>query len=380
MSYTYDDSGIRTSKTVNGTKTQYYLNGSTILTQITGDNRFDFFYDENGLLLGFSYNGAKYYYIRNLQSDIIGILDNSGNQVVSYTYDSWGKLLSIEGSAKDTIGVQNPFRYRGYYYDTETGFYYLNSRYYDPAVGRWLSPEPNVYTNGFDNGAGLTGYNVYSYCANNPISFSDSKGEFIFTAIIVGAIAGALIGGVVGGIAAYKSAKSSGSKGSDLFWKTAKGIGKGMVIGGVAGGLGGAAGGVVATYGAGSIAGTAAISSTATVAARTTEVVTLQTRKSVSEQRTTWQIVDDNINSVFSNGGSIIAPMATKAATTSVSYLYKDMSQYKVTGLSFNNYMRLPGGHKIPYIFSGYAWFQTINSIGSDNPIARAEERGYTLY
>ena len=72
--------------------------------------------------------------------------------------------------------------------------------------------------------------------------------------------------------------------------------------------------------------------------------------------------------------------MATKAATTSVSYLYKDMSQYKVTGLSFNNYMRLPGGHKIPYIFSGYAWFQTINSIGSDNPIARAEERGYTLY
>ena len=76
-SYTYDDSGIRTSKTVNGTKTQYYLNGSTILTQITGDNRFDFFYDENGLLLGFSYNGAKYYYIRNLQNDIIGNLDST---------------------------------------------------------------------------------------------------------------------------------------------------------------------------------------------------------------------------------------------------------------------------------------------------------------
>ena len=73
----YDDSGIRTSKTVNGTKTQYYLNGSTILTQITGDNRFDFFYDENGLLLGFSYNGAKYYYIRNLQNDIIGNLDST---------------------------------------------------------------------------------------------------------------------------------------------------------------------------------------------------------------------------------------------------------------------------------------------------------------
>ena len=95
VSYTYDDSGIRTSKTVNGTKTQYYLNGSTILTQITGDDRLDFFYDENGLLIGFSYNGEKYYYFRNLQNDIVSIYDGNGNQVVSYTYDSWGKLLSI---------------------------------------------------------------------------------------------------------------------------------------------------------------------------------------------------------------------------------------------------------------------------------------------
>ena len=172
VSYTYDDSGIRTSKTVNGTKTQYYLNGSTILTQITGDNRFDFFYDENGLLLGFSYNGAKYYYIRNLQSDIIGILDNSGNQVVSYTYDSWGKLLSIDGSAKDTIGVQNPFRYRGYYYDTETGFYYLNSRYYDPMVGRFLNAD------GLIDSRGHVTQNLFQYCGNNFVNYIDSSGNF----------------------------------------------------------------------------------------------------------------------------------------------------------------------------------------------------------
>ena len=174
VSYTYDDSGIRTSKTVNGTKTQYYLNGSTILTQITGNDRFDFFYDENGLLLGFSYNGAKYYYIRNLQSDIIGILDNSGNQVVSYTYDSWGKLISIEGSAKDTIGVQNPFRYRGYYYDTETGFYYLNSRYYDPMVGRFLNAD--IITS---VGATVIEKNVFAYVANNPVNYSDPSGNWI---------------------------------------------------------------------------------------------------------------------------------------------------------------------------------------------------------
>ena len=165
------------------TATQYYLNGSTILTQITGDDRFDFFYDENGLLLGFSYNGAKYYYIRNQQSDIIGILDNSGNQVVSYMYDSWGKLLTIEGSAKDTIGVQNPFRYRGYYYDTETELYYLNSRYYDPGVGRFLNADKILGELGEINQS-----NVFAYCRNNPIHLCDANGEFAT------AIAGALIG------------------------------------------------------------------------------------------------------------------------------------------------------------------------------------------
>ena len=161
--------------------------------------------------------------------------------------------------------------------------------------------------------------------------------------------------------------------------ETLKGIGKGAVIGGVGGGLLTAGGIVVATYGAGSIAGTAAISTTATVAARTTEVVVLQTRKSVSEQRTTWQIVDDNINSVFSNGGSIVTPIATKTATTSVSYIVKDFTQYKVIGLSFNNYMQLPNGSPFPYAFSAFAWYQTMSSIHYD-PVIRAEERGYILY
>ncbi len=125
------------------------------------------------MLLGFSYNGAKYYYVRNLQSDIIGILDNSGNQVVSYTYDSWGKLLSIDGSAKDTIGVQNPFRYRGYYYDTETELYYLNSRYYDPGVGRYINADGFVSTN-----QGISEHNMFAYCGNNPIMRADPSGCF----------------------------------------------------------------------------------------------------------------------------------------------------------------------------------------------------------
>ena len=195
VSYTYDDSGIRTSKTVNGTKTQYYLNGSTILTQITGDDRLDFFYDENGLLIGFSYNGEKYYYFRNLQNDIVSIYDGNGNQVVSYTYDSWGKLLSIEGSAKDTIGVLNPFRYRGYYYDTESGFYYLNSRYYDPAVGRYINADGFVSTN-----QGIGEHNMFAYCANNPIMRADPSGCLWEVAVAIGATVAILIGSVAAGI------------------------------------------------------------------------------------------------------------------------------------------------------------------------------------
>ena len=171
MSFKYDDSGIRTQKTVNGTTTQFYLNGSDILTQITGSERFDFFYDDAGDLLGFKYGGNNYYYIRNLQNDIIGILDSAGTQVVSYVYDSWGKLASISGSAKDTIGVKNPFRYRGYYYDTESGLYYLNSRYYDAEIGRFVNSDATT---------GIVGehqtHNVYAYCFNNPVNLADSTG------------------------------------------------------------------------------------------------------------------------------------------------------------------------------------------------------------
>lgn len=93
-------------------------------------------------------NDVEYYYIKNAQGDIIGLFDNDGNQVASYTYDSWSKLISIkDGSGvditKDTasIGYKNPYRYRGYRYDTETGLYYLNSRYYNPEWGRFMNAD-----------------------------------------------------------------------------------------------------------------------------------------------------------------------------------------------------------------------------------------------
>lgn len=172
ISHEYNDSGIRTKKTVNGQATKYYLNGSQILCQETGNERIDFLYDEAGDLLGFKYGGARYYYIRNLQSDITGILNSAGQTIVSYTYDSWGNPLFVTGSAANTIGQKNPFRYRGYYYDQESGLYYLNSRYYDPEVGRFINADGYVAT-----GQSLLSYNMFAYCHNNPVNSVDYTGN-----------------------------------------------------------------------------------------------------------------------------------------------------------------------------------------------------------
>ena len=117
------DCGIRTRKTVNGVTTDYYLNGSNIVTEIRGSDCLDYYYDEQGNLFGFKVNNAsEYFYIRYGQNDIIGILDSTGAQVVSYSYDTWGKPVSVTGSLASTIGSMNPFRYRGYYHDSETSF------------------------------------------------------------------------------------------------------------------------------------------------------------------------------------------------------------------------------------------------------------------
>ena len=170
LSYTYNASGIRTEKTVNGVTTEYYLDGSSIVAEKTGTDVIWYLYDGMGLA-GFELNGTSYYYVYNGQGDVIGILDSSGNRVVTYTYDAWGSPLSVTGSRASTVGQKNPIRYRGYYYDTETGLYYLQSRYYDPVVGRFLNGDAIMGVN-----PGMTTYNLFVYCGNNPINRKDSTG------------------------------------------------------------------------------------------------------------------------------------------------------------------------------------------------------------
>jgi len=111
-----------------------------------------------------------YYFEKNLQGDIVTIYDIYGSVVVKYTYDAWGNVSSNVINA-NSPAIYNGFKYRGYYYDSETGLYYLNSRYYDPAVGRFINADSYIST-----GQGLAGYNMYAYCRNEPVFRKDSLG------------------------------------------------------------------------------------------------------------------------------------------------------------------------------------------------------------
>ena len=174
ISYTYDPDGIRTSKTVNGTTTKYHVMNGTLLGQTKGSDTIVFLYDEKASKYGFDYNGIKYYYIFNIQGDVIGILNQAGQKIVSYTYDPWGKVLSVDGSEASAIGQINPIRYRGYYYDTETGFYYLQSRYYDPTTRRFLNADGMIGAN-----QDILSYNLFAYCSNDPVNYCDPTGCYL---------------------------------------------------------------------------------------------------------------------------------------------------------------------------------------------------------
>ena len=171
VTYTYDESGTRTGKTVNGVSTQYYINGSQILAQKSGEDILYFLYDETGAAVGFKYNNNLYIYRKNLQGDILAVLNGQTGAVeASYTYDAWGKVISSTGA----LANLNPFRYRGYYYDSETGFYYVSSRYYDPEIGRWINADNVIAGVGGD----LKGYHLFAYCFNNPVNMDDQAGNW----------------------------------------------------------------------------------------------------------------------------------------------------------------------------------------------------------
>ena len=225
-SYTYNASGIRISKTmtiplkqvegsaVDGTMTlDYFLDGNKIISQQDVANKIFFIYGVDGIA-GFSiqYNNTEetYYYKKNLQGDIIGLYNSAMVLIAKYEYDAWGnhivKYLDNSGNFVATesdfcyndisninrfIANKNPFRYRSYYYDFETGLYYLNSRYYDPEIGRFINIDDiSVLSETQDI---LNGINLFAYCQNNPVMFDDETGYFFWFLFIIAIIGSAVI-------------------------------------------------------------------------------------------------------------------------------------------------------------------------------------------
>ncbi len=165
-SFKYNENGLRVQKTVNGVVTDYTLHGKNIVHMKQGSNNLHFFYDAQSRPAVVVYNGTAYAYVKNLQGDIIAILNSEGTVVVSYTYDAWGAPIGTTGTMKDTLGKLNPFRYRGYVYDEETELYYLRSRYYSIAWCRFVIPD-----------CGLFNKNLYGYCNNQVIGYADIDGH-----------------------------------------------------------------------------------------------------------------------------------------------------------------------------------------------------------
>ena len=193
ISYKYDSNGVRTSKTVNGAEYTYeYLNGK-LMHETRGEKVFDYCYDANGQLYAVSYkansstDAVTYYYAHNWRGDITSIYDGDGNMVAKYEYDAWGNVLTVTNSNNSEItdpnhiANLNPFRYRSYYYDSESGFYYLMSRYYDPVTHRFLNADGY-----FQSGNGILDTNMNAYCRNNPINCADYSGNSVFSFSLFG--------------------------------------------------------------------------------------------------------------------------------------------------------------------------------------------------
>ena len=170
ISYAYNGDGQRVSKTVNGTTTEYFYNGELLAGQKTGDSILVFMYDNNGDIFGFIDGGTEYYYVKNAQNDVTAIASADGTIIANYYYDSWGQITEVTGNTE--IAEINPIRYRSYYYDSETEWYYLNTRYYSPELCRFINSDEYVYT-----GQDISGYNMFAYCSNDPINKIDLNGD-----------------------------------------------------------------------------------------------------------------------------------------------------------------------------------------------------------
>lgn len=168
FTYTYNQNGIRDSKTINSTTTTYYLDGALVLYETDGTNQIYYTYDVDGSLISMRYNGTEYFYMFDVFGNVSYLIDSSGYIVVEYRYDSYGNITFQTSSA---LADANPYRYRGYRYDQESGLYYLQSRYYNPETGRFINADGMLKASNT-----VLGHNMFTYTENNPVMNTDPTG------------------------------------------------------------------------------------------------------------------------------------------------------------------------------------------------------------
>ena len=294
-----------------------------------------FFYDSTGKRVGFANGDTLYYYLYNLQGDVIAIARAATGQIVAkYSYDAWGKC-TVTNATGYTVGDKNPFRYRDYYYDTEMGFYYVSSRYYDPEIGRFINADGLVST-----GQGILGNNMFAYCLNNPVNRVDPTGEaWWHWALGAAVVAACAIATVVtcGGFAAAATAV-------------------GLVSNGIA------ASSAAATIAAGAFIGSSVVYGTSAVTA-------LASSNSLDEfcSQGNWGTVAVTAGGAVAGGAG--AYLGTKGSNTTTS-----TTKPKVTSTIKNDVIDLPRTgsalktdlyHAFPNIVDNYAGYATKSPISN---------------
>ena len=280
VSYAYNESGVRISRTIDGSfSDKYILEGDSIIAlqrkQGSQTKVLSFVYDETHMLVGLSYKGNEYFFDRTVNGEIRSIIDKNGTIMVSYSYDDWGKpTITSNGTAiGNELKELNPFMYKGYFFDQDTEMYYLKTRYYSPELGRFISADSEVGSVG-----NTMGMNMFAYCLCNPINYADENGNWpswatklciglaviavlavaaaitvatggagacLVTSMLVGAIKGAAIGAITGAvIGAATGAISEGLRTGT--WEGAlRGMWMGAVEGAADGFMWGAIGGAI---------------------------------------------------------------------------------------------------------------------------------------
>ena len=174
ITYRYNANGMRTQKQVGSKVTNYYYDSNNnLIAEKTDSATLFFYYDTENSPVALSYNGKMFYYVKNVQGDIVKILDEDGISYASYVYDSWGNILEEKG--EPILRRLNPLRYRGYVYDEDTTLYYLQTRYYDPTTGRFINADDTEFIS--SSGTAI-GDNIFIYCENNPVNNVDYTGQW----------------------------------------------------------------------------------------------------------------------------------------------------------------------------------------------------------